>query len=500
MMIGVVGTQVTPQMRQQLYSVSPGGVLLFHRNIGSRAEIKRLNELLQRSSQRYAGVPLVIATDQEGGPVVRLNLNFNMPSALAMGEAGDAALATDLGYRVGLEMKDLGLTMNLAPVLDSLPASNIPSFIGERAFGRHPQEISSMGLAFAGGLEAAGIVPTSKHFPGTAKTTSDPHLQTTVAETLTPESLRPFADFAKSGGRALMLSHQAVSIHGEAPLPGIFSSGLIQKVLRNTLGFRGVVITDDLTMGALKSFGNLPSVATRALEAGADMVILTWGPKEQSATLARIAQEIESGRFPKKLVQEKLDRLWSLRNSAPARIPSQEVLSLPEIAKRINQRIIEKTWDPTETSKIKSFLQGNLFALSQSSEFLSAFHQAFPKAKVQLLPRNWQAETLSVPADAHIVLVLESPRALREASKMSPALSKRSLVINESSPFRLDPKLFFSILNIHYKAEGLPTALAERAFADQQSSAEPSPLLLINEPFLKLSLSPLEGEKPLAEF
>jgi beta-N-acetylhexosaminidase len=500
MMIGVVGTQVTPQMSHQLYSITPGGVLLFHRNIGSRAEIKRLNELLQRSSQRYAGVPMLIATDQEGGPVVRLNLNFSMPSALAMGEAGDPALAMDLGYRVGLEMKDLGLTMNLAPVLDSLPSSNTPSFIGERAFGRQPQEISSMGLAFASGLESAGIVPTSKHFPGTAKTASDPHLQGAVAETLTPESLRPFADFAKSDGRALMLSHQSISLQGEPPLPGIFSRGLIQKVLRKSLGFRGVVITDDLTMGALKSFGDLPAVATRALEAGADMVILTWGPREQIATLARITQEIESGRLPKKLVQEKLNRLWSLRNLIPARIPSQEAMSLPAIANKINKKIIAKTWGPNESPRIKSFLQGNLFALAQSPEFLSAFHQEFPKAKIQLLPRNWQAENLKFPSDAHLVLVLESPRALREAIKMNPALAKRSLVINESSPYRLDPNLFYSILNIYYKAEGLPTALAERAFADQQSSADPFSILLFNEPFLKLSLSPLEVGKPLAEF
>ncbi len=265
-----------------------GGVMLASRNIKDVRQTTDLAGRLQKlAAGSCAGVPLFVAADQEGGYVVRLRGPYRFPGNMALGAAGDAELARQVGQAMGGELKAAGINMDFAPVLDvnSNPANPV---IGVRSFGERPEAVAELGVAFIAGLHEAGVMAAAKHFPGHGDTAQDSH----IALPSVPHSrarldkveLLPFRQAIAAGVDAIMTAHVTFPAIEPAPgVPATLSEKVLTGLLRQELGYGGLIITDAMEMKAIVDNFGLPEAAVRAIQAGADIVLVAWPADWQQA-------------------------------------------------------------------------------------------------------------------------------------------------------------------------------------------------------------------------
>jgi beta-N-acetylhexosaminidase len=261
-----------------------GGIKIFGWNTGDTVRLAKTVGVLQQAS--LAGpfdIPLLVATDQEGGWIRHVKGSTSeTPGNMAIGASGyprDAYLA---GYYIGRELAVLGINMNFAPTVD-LFTNRDSSLIGTRAFGSDPVKAGILGAAFMRGQQAAGVIPTAKHYPGHGDTDLDSHgvlPEIDISfEALWERELVPYRMLAASGLPALMSGHLAFPKTSAANAPASLSSWFLRDVLRDKIGYRGIVITDDLMMnGATAWAGSLSRTAKQALLAGNDIIMLSKTP------------------------------------------------------------------------------------------------------------------------------------------------------------------------------------------------------------------------------
>lgn len=273
-----------------------GGILLFGGNLVDAAQVRALVADLQAR----AAVPLAIATDEEPGRIARLagaGIIAATPSARSLGTL-PAATIEARARRIGRGMADLGLTVDLAPVLDVTGAAG-GGVIGDRSFGADPAVVSRAGVAFAEGLARAGIAAVGKHFPGHGETTVDSHsslpVVTASVATLRRRALPPFEAAIGAGIPAIMLGHLRVGAI-DPSYPTSLSAKAV-RLLREDLGFTGLVMTDDLYMGGITDRWDVPTAVELALRAGVDMVILSTSAGVREVTASLVAA-VDGGRLP----------------------------------------------------------------------------------------------------------------------------------------------------------------------------------------------------------
>jgi beta-N-acetylhexosaminidase len=270
-----------------------GGVLLF----GSDPPVD-LGSDLQELTAKGQIRPLVMS-DEEGGDVQRLaDLVGIMPSARSMGATMTPRQVRRLAHRVGGRMADLGVTMDLAPVLDldDGPGPDASNPIGTRSFSIKVRRATAHGLAFARGLRAAGVVPVVKHFPGLGEATANTDVSaawTKPWSTLKKRGLRPFAAAVAAGMPAVMVSNARTA--GLTRKPASLSFAATRDVLRRQLGFHGLVVTDALSGGAIRDAGyDVPRASVRALRVGADLVLFTAEPSRVTRVARRTVRAVVS--------------------------------------------------------------------------------------------------------------------------------------------------------------------------------------------------------------
>lgn len=260
--------------------------------------------------QAAAKVPLLLAGDFEGGVAFRLDGAADMGNQMLVGATGVPSLAYAMGEVTGSEAKALGCHFVLAPVLDvnSNPQNPI---INVRSFGSDPVAVAAFGTAFAAGVRAAGLLPCGKHFPGHGDVATDSHLLLPTvpgdAARLAAVELLPFRAAAAAGLEAVMTGHLSVPGLGEDPaVPATLSSKILGGVLRQQLGFQGLIVTDALDMGGVK--GALPpgEVAVRALLAGADVLLM---PPDPVAARDAVLSALESDRLPEERLEQAVRRI-----------------------------------------------------------------------------------------------------------------------------------------------------------------------------------------------
>jgi len=275
--IGLPGPEIDKETEWLLTNFPPGGVVLFARNVTPEAEqVKALTSRLQEISLRQTGRPMVIAIDQEGGSVKRLPPPFGQyPAAASYGPQGEEAVY-EWGLNQGRELAELGVTMNLAPVLDvnTLGGEGI---MKDRAFGSDPETVTRLGLAAVSGLRAAGVIPCAKHFPGIGHSTLDSHkVRPEVTKSradLENCELVPFRSAIEAGIEAVMVSH-LIYTDLDPEKPASLSRPVMDGLLRNELGYDGLILTDDLQMCAITGQWPAEKAACLALAAGADRVLI----------------------------------------------------------------------------------------------------------------------------------------------------------------------------------------------------------------------------------
>jgi beta-N-acetylhexosaminidase len=299
-----------------------GGVFLTTRNARGRTapalrdEIARLQGL-----RRDAGLPpLIVATDQEGGMVSRLSppLSRQPPLAdvAALPAADRSAAAHDYGAAQGRELAGIGITVDFAPVVDlgsdlSPNPFDLHSRIPERAISTDPAIVAEVALAYSRGLQSTGVTPTLKHFPGLGRVRTDTHHFSATHDTpvavLAASDWIPFRAVAAQGGSHIMVGHVALATL-DPQRPASLSQRVVQGLLRDGWGFDGVVITDDLTMGAVYSRG-ICGAAVEALNAGVDLLLIAYDAEQYYRAMACVLAAYRQGRLDQTLLNRSAARL-----------------------------------------------------------------------------------------------------------------------------------------------------------------------------------------------
>jgi beta-N-acetylhexosaminidase len=320
--VSFAGTSPRPGFLSLLQRLHLGGVILYGRNCSSPDQIKSLLRELQGAS----AFPLLVCTDQEGGSVVRIRTGVDVfPSEQTYGGAGSSARVSADAATTARELRALGLTMNLAPVVDVL--SNPRSPIGSRSYGSNPALVARLSAAAVRGYQQHGLAAVAKHFIGLGHASIDSHQALpTVTQTLSQlerVDLVPFRAAITAGVSTILVAHVALPVIDPVRRPASLSPVIIQGLLRRQLQFQGVVMTDSLAMGALPQ-GSTAEAAELALAAGADMLLISASHDIPDSVfqhaVERVVAAVRSGRVPQSRLDSAVARILALKRRFPPAI------------------------------------------------------------------------------------------------------------------------------------------------------------------------------------
>jgi beta-N-acetylhexosaminidase len=290
-----------------------GGIILFKRNIEDPIQLARLCRDIQRVSMENSGIPLFLAVDQEGGRVARLEEPFTkFPGNAAIGEGPDPeSSALEFASTTAREMSLVGLNMNMAPVLDVAHPGMDAHLLG-RSFSDNPLRVARLGKIVINTLQQAGIMAVGKHFPGLGKSDRDPHLHLpTIRATLEEMKsihLPPFTGAIEANVSALMSSH-AVYTALDPGVPATLSRKIMTELLRDKMGFGGLIISDDLEMGAIDKERGLPEGAADAFEAGIDLLLICRDQSLLLESIEHVRNKVLRGEISYERLNESLERI-----------------------------------------------------------------------------------------------------------------------------------------------------------------------------------------------
>ncbi len=312
--VGFHGTEATPELIETLRRTYAQSLVVFSRNFTSTRQFTRLLRGLEASLGRR----LLVMVDHEGGQGIRFSDGVTrFADPLSLGRCYDPAAIERQGAVEADELKRLGVSVNLAPCVDMVVEGCDP-IIGDRSYGSDPQRVSSLSVARITGLQSHGLAACAKHFPGLGAVPRDPHkvLPTIHLDWRAMEEVHlvPFRAAVGADVAAIMSSHVCYPGLGEPEgLPATFSPPLIRDLLRKRLGYRGVILTDDLEMGALRSFGTIGEAAVRAMEAGHDMALICSNVSAAGEAFSRLRSAYQTGRLATAECEASAFRIKQLR-------------------------------------------------------------------------------------------------------------------------------------------------------------------------------------------
>jgi beta-N-acetylhexosaminidase len=293
-----------------------GGLVLFKRNVSDPSQVARLCKSAQAYAADSGNPPLMIAIDQEGGPVARLGPPFTVfPGNRAIGTAKSEQSAEEFGTVTARELRGVGINMNLAPVLDVAPPG-FDSVMADRVFGEDPELVASLGKTVIRSLQDNGMPATAKHFPGIGRTTLDshadlPHLDT-ERQILDETDLVPFRMAITSGVEAVMLSHVVYQAF-DTEWPASLSSVIAKAILRESMGFGGIIMTDDLDMGAIEKHFDIETVIRRVSDAEIDMALICHNREKIERAYQVLLEVVGESEASKRKASVSVQRILNLK-------------------------------------------------------------------------------------------------------------------------------------------------------------------------------------------
>lgn len=318
MVVGFPGKSLTPEVKELIHTYHVGGIILFSRNVGTPEEVYTLTQSLQEEA-KSAGYerPLFICVDQENGVVRRLDEGTTLfPGAMALGATDDPELAHDVYHATGEELKAMGINWNLAPSLDVNINPDNP-VIGVRSFGESPSKVADFGRAAMKGMQQAGMIPTIKHFPGHGDTNVDSHLDIpTIAhdmERLEQVELKPFKTCIDAGAEVVLAAHvHFPAIEPAKNKPATLSKNVLTHLLREKLGFKGVVTTDCMEMDAIAETTGTEQGVVEAFKAGSDFLMVSHTIERQLGAIKAMEAAVEQGVVSEKSINQSVQRINEL--------------------------------------------------------------------------------------------------------------------------------------------------------------------------------------------
>ncbi|RWZ52156.1 beta-N-acetylhexosaminidase [Halobacillus fulvus] len=337
-------TKMLPEIEQMVKDYHLGGVILFRENVVTTEQTAQLVADYQAASEKFG---LLMTIDQEGGIVTRLQSGTDMPGNMALGAANSEDLSFDVGKVIGEELNALGINMNLAPVLD---VNNNPDnpVIGVRSFGESPELVAEMGVAYTEGLQSTGVAATAKHFPGHGDTATDSHLGLPEVpydkERLMDVELYPFQQAMDAGIDAIMTAHitfpkiddtKVISQKDgtEIALPATLSEKVLTGLMREDMGYEGLIITDAMNMKAIADHFGPVDAAIRAVKAGTDIVLMPVGLEQVAEGLL---EAVESGEISTERIEASVERILTLKLNRGI-IKSEQPASIDDVIANAEQ-------------------------------------------------------------------------------------------------------------------------------------------------------------------
>lgn len=408
MVIGFDGTTVNADLRRMITDYHIGGVILFARNIESPGQVAALTSELQRIALENGSPGLFIAIDQEGGRVARFTEEkgfTEFPSAMALTATGDPQNAYRVAAAMAAEMRAVGVNGDFAPDLDvnNNPANPV---IGIRSFSSDPQKVAEYGLAFAKGLQDNGVLAFGKHFPGHGDTGVDSHIDLPLVPydrtRLDQIELVPFRAAIAANFAGIMSAH--VTFPAIDPTPGLaatLSRPVLTSLLREDLGYEGLIATDSLEMGALAANGYPPAVgAPLALAAGADLLLFNRDHVMHRAAFANLIQAVQDGKISQEQLNASVQRIlqtkerFGLLNPTPvdvdaaaASVKTTEHLAL---SRELAQKAITLLRDPQGLLPLKAMPEPLIVETPAVRDQVKALGLNGPIWAVDTQPTNFQ--------------------------------------------------------------------------------------------------------------
>lgn len=313
--VGMDGTQQNEDSQKFIKDYHVGGFIFYKDNINNTEQALRLfNEL--KSSNEVNKVPLWMSIDEEGGRVTRMPDEFlKLPTNQAIGLKKDSELSNEIGQIIGRELQGFGLNMDFAPVLDINSNPNNP-VIGDRSFGNQAKLVSSLGIATMKGLQSQGIVPVVKHFPGHGDTSVDSHIGLPVVENdlerLRKLELVPFQEAINQQAEVVMIAHLLMPMV-DPDHPASLSRIVITDILREELGFTGLIMTDDMTMGAIAENVDLQEASVQTILAGTNIVLVGHDAQKGVAVIQALTDAVENGKISEDVLNRRVYTILKLK-------------------------------------------------------------------------------------------------------------------------------------------------------------------------------------------
>jgi len=341
---GVNGTEMTDETKRIIEEYHVGGIILFADNIQSvNQTVNFLNDI--KSVNTNNPYPLLLGVDEEGGRVTRMPDEMkSLPTSLAIGELNDPDVSFQVGTILGKQMNALGFNLDFAPVLDINSNPDNP-VIGDRSFGENAGKVTELGIQTMKGLQNESVIAVMKHFPGHGDTGEDSHLELPQVnkdyEALSALELIPFKAAISDGADVSLIAHMSLPKIDDT-YPASMSKEIITGILREDYDFNGVVVTDDLTMGAITDHYGVADAAVQTVKAGGDLLLVAHDPDLIISVFDRLKAAIEAGEISEDRIDESVERITRLKekyNLSDAKTPVPDVHPINEEVEAILEKV-----------------------------------------------------------------------------------------------------------------------------------------------------------------
>ncbi len=370
-MTGYPTADLSPEIIELIEEYKVANIILFSYNVQSIEQIHRNCRELHRRIEESTGHPALISIDQEGGVVTRLpeEQACNVPGAMLIGATGNTDYAYEAGRITGEELRALGINMDLAPVLDVNTNPDNP-VIGVRSYSSDPDRVKDFGSNMLKGLEDSGVMATVKHFPGHGDTAVDSHLGLPVVEKgleeLMQSELIPFQNAIQQGAACVMSSHILFPKLEPEKKPATMSKAILTGLLREKLGFKGIIITDCLEMSAIKSYYGTAQGAVEAVKAGAQLLCISHTPALVKEAFEKIEAAVEAGEISIETIDNAVKNILSFKEKY--RIDYQKddtaLMGSPDHRNRVKEMML---------SGITQVSEGELPTITEGSIILGSY-------------------------------------------------------------------------------------------------------------------------------
>ncbi|WHY85811.1 beta-N-acetylhexosaminidase [Neobacillus novalis] len=334
---GVSGTSMDANANKLISQFHVGGVIFYKYNFETPGQAVQLVNQLKAGNR--SSLPLILGVDQEGGRVTRLPGGLvNFPPNKKIGQVNNPDFSYKVGTLLGQELKEFGLNLDFAPVLDINSNPNNP-VIGDRSFGNNAEIVSKLGIQTMKGIQSQNVITTIKHFPGHGDTSVDSHLDLPIVNKSLKElkelELIPFERAIEQGADVVMVAHILLP-QLDKTNPGTMSKAVMTDLLRKQLGFTGVIITDDMTMGAITEHFDIGKAAVESVKAGSDIILVGHGYNNVVKIISSLKAAVQNGEISEQRLNESIERIIQLKRKYSINDMKVENPNINEINHSIN--------------------------------------------------------------------------------------------------------------------------------------------------------------------